>query len=134
MIRAWSAVARGPIADRPADHSPEQNGSRPGGSRFSRSRFSRSRFRSLGSIRVAALTAWVLAGAVLFTCYLHLSRTAPVDSDGASNVLQAWDMLHGNPMLRGWVLSDVSFYTTELPQYALIELIRELGKCLPERA
>ena len=120
-------MARGPIADRPADHSPEQNGSRPGGSRFSRSRFSRSRFRSLGSIRVAALTAWVLAGAVLFTCYLHLSRTAPVDSDGASNVLQAWDMLHGNPMLRGWVLSDVSFYTTELPQYALIELIRGLS-------
>ena len=33
-------------------------------------------------------------------------------------------MLHGNPLLRGWVLSDVSFYTTELPQYMLIELVR----------
>jgi len=31
-----------------------------------------------------------------------------VDADGAGNVLQAWDMLHGNPLLRGWWLSDVS--------------------------
>jgi hypothetical protein len=35
-------------------------------------------------------------------------------------------MLHGNPLLRGWTMSDVSFYTTELPQYALVELIRGL--------
>ena len=31
-------------------------------------------------------------------------------------------MLHGNPLLRGWRVTDVSFYTTELPQYAVIEL------------
>ena len=30
-------------------------------------------------------------------------------------------MLHGNLLLHGWQLSDVSFYTTELPQYLLIE-------------
>ena len=35
-------------------------------------------------------------------------------------------MLHGNLLLRGWRLSDVSFYTTELPQYMLIELARGL--------
>jgi len=35
-------------------------------------------------------------------------------------------MLHGNPLLRGWTVSDVSFYPTELPQYALVELIRGL--------
>jgi hypothetical protein len=35
-------------------------------------------------------------------------------------------MLHGNPLLRGWTMSDVSFYPTELPQYALVELIRGL--------
>jgi len=51
----------------------------------------------------------------------------PVNSDGASNALQAWAMLHGNPLLRGWQLSDVSFYTTELPQYAALEAIRGLG-------
>ena len=50
----------------------------------------------------------------------------PVDSDGAANALQAWDMLHGNLLLRGWRLSDVSFYTTELPEYMLIELARGL--------
>jgi hypothetical protein len=70
--------------------------------------------------------AWLAAGTLLFGCYLQLSRTVPVDSDGAANALQAWDMLHGNLLLRGWRLSDVSFYTTELPQYMLIELARGL--------
>jgi hypothetical protein len=70
---------------------------------------------------------WLAAGALLFGCYLHISRTVPVDSDGASNALQAWDMLHGNLLLRGWHLSDVSFYTTELPQYMIIELVRGLS-------
>jgi len=36
-------------------------------------------------------------------------------------------MLHSNLLLHGWLLSDVSFYTTELPQYMLIEAIRGLG-------
>ncbi len=35
-------------------------------------------------------------------------------------------MLHGNPLLRGWELSDVSFYTTELPQYMVLEVLRGL--------
>jgi hypothetical protein len=71
--------------------------------------------------RVAA--GWSAAALVLFACYLRLSWTVPVNSDGASNALQAWDMLHGNLLLHGWWLSDVSFYTTELPQYALLELV-----------
>lgn len=33
----------------------------------------------------------------------------------------AWDMLHGHVLLHGWFMSDVSFYTTELPQYVLLE-------------
>ncbi len=76
---------------------------------------------------VAAVLLWSAVGVVLFLCYLRVSRTASVDSDGASNVLQAWDMLHGNPILRGWRLSDVSFYTTELPQYMLVELVRGIS-------
>ena len=75
----------------------------------------------------AAALIWLLAGVALFTVYLHMSRTDPANSDGASNALQAWAMLHGNPLLRGWQLSDVSFYTTELPQYALLELARGLA-------
>ena len=80
-------------------------------------------------LRPAAIATalWFLtAGVALFTCYLHASRTLEVNSDGASNALQAWGMLHGNVLLRGWQLSDVSFYTTELPQYMLIELARGL--------
>ena len=69
----------------------------------------------------------VLAAAVLFVCYWRQSLTQPISSDGAANALQAWDMLHGNLLLHGWLLSDVSFYTTELPQYMLIEAVRGLG-------
>jgi len=50
----------------------------------------------------------------------------PTMSDGASQELQAWAMLHGNVLLRGWSLSDVSFYTTELPEYMLVEILRGL--------
>ena len=71
---------------------------------------------------------WVLGALVAFAAYLRLARTRAVNSDGASQALQAWDMLHGNPLLRGWQLTDVSFYTTELPQYMLVELVRGLGQ------
>ena len=70
--------------------------------------------------------AWAAGGLAAFTVYFRLAQTRAVNSDGASQALQAWDMLHGNPLLRGWTVSDVSFYTTELPQYALVELIRGL--------
>jgi hypothetical protein len=68
-----------------------------------------------------------LACAGLCWCYLRLSATFPAGADGASNALEAWDLLHGNWLLRGWTLTDVSFYTTELPEYAAIELARGLS-------
>jgi len=68
-----------------------------------------------------------LAAAILFFCYWRQSQAAPLSSDGSSNVLQAWDMLHGNLLLQNWWVSDVSFYTTELPQYMLIEVLTGLG-------
>jgi hypothetical protein len=82
--------------------------------------------RASWPVIAAAAVAWLVFGLLLYGCYLRLSRTVPANSDGASNALQAWAMLHGNPLLRGWVLSDVSFYTTELPQYMLIERVRGL--------
>ena len=82
---------------------------------------------SLAKRRALLAGAATLAGIVLFFCYLQLSRTYLLDSDGASNALQAWAMLHGNPLLRGWTLSDVSFYTTELPEYMLVELVHGLN-------
>ncbi len=68
-----------------------------------------------------------LAAAVLFFCYWRQSQSASLSSDGSGNVLQAWDMLHGNLLLHSWWVSDVSFYTTELPQYMLIEALAGLG-------
>ena len=68
-----------------------------------------------------------LATVALFACYLRQSRTVAVGSDGASQALQAWDLLHGNLLLHGWWMTDVSFYPTEIPQYALVELVRGLG-------
>jgi hypothetical protein len=65
----------------------------------------------------------LLTAAVLMFCYLRTAGTVPVLSDGAGNAMQAWDMLHGNLLLHGWWVTDVSFYTTELPQYMLVEAV-----------
>jgi hypothetical protein len=71
--------------------------------------------------RWRAVAAYLLAGAVLFAAYLRLSQTHVVNSDSANILLMGWDLLHGNLQLHGWYMSDVSFYPTELPQYALLE-------------
>jgi hypothetical protein len=63
----------------------------------------------------------------LFFGYYLQSRTVAVRSDGGSVALQAWDMLHGNLLLRHWHMSDVSFWSTELVQYALLEAVHGLG-------
>jgi hypothetical protein len=62
-----------------------------------------------------------------FFMYLRVSQTEPGDSYGAVFTLQGWDMLHGNLLLHGWSLSDVSFYTTELPEYLLVDAARGLS-------
>src|SRR5690348_13500168 len=77
--------------------------------------------------RWAWLAGFVVVAVVLFIAYLRMSRTYPVTSDGADQALQAWDMLHGNLLLHGWTIADVTYYTTEVPQYMLIELVRGLG-------
>jgi hypothetical protein len=83
---------------------------------------------------LAWIGAYVLAGVVLFLCYLRVSGTQSISSDGGSNALEAWDMLHGNLVLHGWTLTDVSFYTTELPEYMLVELIRGLSPAVVHTA
>jgi hypothetical protein len=83
--------------------------------------------------RRVRLARWVwpvalaVAAVVLFLCYRGLSGTSPNNSDGADQALQAWDMLHGNWLLRGWTVGDVSYYTTEIPEYIIVEMIRGLG-------
>ncbi|MGH3251423.1 MAG: hypothetical protein ACRDOI_35160 [Trebonia sp.] len=41
----------------------------------------------------------------------------------ANILLMGRDLLHGNVLLHGWRMSDVSFYPTELVQYALLESV-----------
>ncbi len=71
--------------------------------------------------RLLAAAAIALTVVLLFVAYLMMSRTYPENSDEANILLMASDMLHGNVLLHGWYLSDVSFYTTELPQYAMLD-------------
>jgi hypothetical protein len=71
--------------------------------------------------RWGALSAYLLAGVLLFVAYLRLSGTSQLNSDSANILLMASDLLHGHLLLHGWYMSDVSFYPTELPQYALLE-------------
>jgi hypothetical protein len=71
--------------------------------------------------RLLASAAIAAAVVLLFVAYLRVSRTYTENSDSANILLMSWDMLHGNLLLHGWYLSDVSFYPTELPQYAMLE-------------
>jgi len=77
--------------------------------------------------RAAIWAVVVLGGCLLFFLYWRQSSFQPANADGASIALEAWDIRHGNVLLHGWRLADVSFYTTELPQYLLIELVLGLG-------
>ena len=77
--------------------------------------------------RLALALALAIGLAALFLLALSQSLTSAANSDGAANILQAQAMLHGNPLLRGWWTSDVSFYTTELPEYALVVAARGIS-------
>ena len=65
--------------------------------------------------------AYLLAGIGLWVAYARLSQTYTLNSDSANILLMGSDLLHGNLLLHSWYVSDVSFYPTELPQYALLE-------------
>ena len=65
--------------------------------------------------------AWIGGGLALLALFFRISLSYAHDSDGANSALQAWDMLHGNLLLHGWVLGDATYYTFELPLYAVTE-------------
>jgi hypothetical protein len=70
--------------------------------------------------RLATVAAVAALTVGLFWAYLLQSRTQAVNSDAAGMVLQGWDLLHGNLLLRGWFMADVSFYTFEIPLDGLV--------------
>ncbi|HET6209640.1 MAG TPA: hypothetical protein VFD94_04615 [Jatrophihabitans sp.] len=59
----------------------------------------------------------------LFAGYYRMARTVLTTADSAGNALQAFDLIHGNPLLHGWTVSDVSFYGVELFQFAAVERV-----------
>ncbi len=69
----------------------------------------------------------VAGGIALFAVLLRISYTFTADSDSANNALQAWDMLHGNLLLHGWIIGDATYYTFELPVFMMTEAIFGLG-------
>ena len=74
-----------------------------------------------------AAAAWAGGGLALFAYFLRISLGSRVNSDGANNALQAWDMLHGHVLLHGWLIGDATFYFFELPLNAITELLFGMG-------
>lgn len=71
-------------------------------------------------IRNCLIIVGVLIGVICYTalCVL-LCSYVPIDSDKANHLLQAHDILQGNFFLSGWILTGVTFITTDLPFYCL---------------
>jgi hypothetical protein len=75
-------------------------------------------------IRSWLVAAAVVAGAViLFTLLLRISMRGVLNSDGATNALQAMNILHGNLLLHSWTLDDATYYGFELPLFVLTEAV-----------
>ena len=79
--------------------------------------------RRAGARRLAAVVAVAALTIGLFWAYLLQSRGQAANSDAAAQALQGWDLVHGHLLLRGWYLSDVSFYTFEVPLDGLIAVV-----------
>jgi hypothetical protein len=84
--------------------------------------------RRAGSRDPATARRWAAAGWIGGTLTLtallaRISLASPVNSDGANIAFQAWDLLHGHLLLHGWVTADASYYTFELPQFAVAEVL-----------
>ncbi|MGE5134246.1 MAG: hypothetical protein ACM32E_15255 [Gemmatimonadota bacterium] len=67
--------------------------------------------------------AWAGGAAALLAVLVRISLGSVTISDGANPALQAWDILHGQVLLPGWIIADANYYTLELPVYALSELV-----------
>jgi hypothetical protein len=77
--------------------------------------------RSAAQQRWAWPLGFALAGVVLFFVYLRIAERHGFGADGAVLEQMAWDMLNGNPLMRGWTVADISFYTIEIPELAVVE-------------
>jgi hypothetical protein len=64
---------------------------------------------------------FAVAAIALFFVYLRIALHHGFGADGAVLEQQAWSMLNGNPLMRGWTVADISFYSIEIPELAVLE-------------
>jgi hypothetical protein len=74
----------------------------------------------LGGLALLLLTLALAAG------FTRLSASEPLESDNANLALEGEAMARGNVLLRGWVISEDSYLTTEVPMYAAAVATRGL--------
>jgi hypothetical protein len=79
--------------------------------------------RAAAPRRLWVALAWIAGCIALFAFFFRISLSSAVNSDGANNALQAWDLLHGHVLLHGWLIGDATYYTFELPVLAFSELL-----------
>lgn len=77
--------------------------------------------------RWRAAAVWVGTGLALYAFFLRISSGARINSDGANNALQGWDLVHGHLLLHGWHIGDATFYAFELPVNGIMQLMFGLG-------
>jgi hypothetical protein len=76
--------------------------------------------------RFGPAALYPVVAVALFLMFLRISDTFPMISDGANNALQGWDLLHGHLLLHNWIIGDATYYTLELPLFALTESVTGL--------
>ena len=84
----------------------------------------------LSARKVAGFALIVVGLCLLASLYGRLGRRFPLNSDDATGVLEAEAVLHGNYLLHGWTVSNVSFYTTDLPFYIIGVIFRGIHPSL----
>ena len=80
--------------------------------------------------KVAGFAVTVVGLFLLASLYGRLGRTFTVNSDDATGVLEAEAFLQGNYLLHGWTVSNISFYTTDLPFYIIGMFFRGVSPSL----
>jgi len=66
------------------------------------------------NVILVAGVCFVLVLAYVYLCFCIFRKELPIDSDTANMVLEANDIFHGNIFLSDWVLTGISFLTTDL--------------------